>query len=34
MKKYNILNYIRYKEDLKVSMPEDKDFQDYNREEL
>jgi len=34
MKKYNILNYIRYKEDLKVSIPEDKDFQDYTREEL
>tara|TARA_R100001594_G_scaffold35306_3_gene64687 strand:- start:110 stop:874 length:765 start_codon:yes stop_codon:yes gene_type:complete len=34
MKKYNILNYIRYKEDLKVSIPEDKDFQDYTRDEL
>ena len=34
MKKYNILNYIRYKEDLKVSIPEDRDFQDYTRDEL
>ena len=34
MKKYNILNYIRYKEDLKTSIPEDKNFQDYTRDEL
>ena len=34
MKKYNILNYIRHKEDIKESMPEDKDFQDYERNEL
>ena len=34
MKKYNIFNYIRYKEDLKVSIPEDRNFQDYTREEL
>ena len=34
MKKYNILNYIRYKEDLKISIPEDKNFQDYTRDEL
>ncbi len=34
MKKYNILNYIRYKEDLKVSIPDDKNFQDYTRNEL
>ena len=34
MKKYNIMNYIRYKEDLKSIMPEDKDFQDYTRYEL
>ena len=24
MKKYNVQNYIRYKEDLKKSMPDDK----------
>jgi len=34
MKKYNIANYIRYKEDLKVSMPEDKAYKDYTRNEL
>jgi RNA polymerase sigma factor (sigma-70 family) len=34
MKKYNIFNYIRYKEDLKVSIPKDRNFQDYTREEL
>ena len=34
MKKYNIFNYIRYKEDLKVSIPDDKNFQDYTRDEL
>ena len=34
MKKYSILNYIRYQEDLKESMPEDKLYQDYTREEL
>ena len=34
MKKYNIMNYIRYKEDLKSIMPEDKKFQDYTRYEL
>ena len=34
MKKYNIANYIRYKEDLKASIPEDKDYQDYNRDEM
>ena len=34
MKKYNIANYIRYKEDLKTSIPEDKDYQDYNRDEM
>ena len=28
------MNYIRYKEDLKSIMPEDKDFQDYTRYEL
>ena len=34
MKKYNIQNYIRYKEDLKDSMPNNKNFQDYTRNEL
>ena len=34
MKKYNIFNYIRHKEDIKESMPFDKNFQDYNRNEL
>ncbi len=34
MKKYNIQNYIRYKEDLKQSMPEEKAFEDYTRNEL
>ena len=34
MKKYNIFNYIRHKEDIKASMPSDKDFQDYTRNEL
>ena len=34
MKKYNIPNYIRYKEDLKTSMPTDKAFNDYTRDEM
>jgi RNA polymerase sigma factor (sigma-70 family) len=34
MKKYNIQNYIRYKEDLKASMPEDKFYDYYTREEM
>ncbi len=34
MKKYNINNYIRYKEDIKASMPEDKLYQDYTRDEM
>jgi RNA polymerase sigma factor (sigma-70 family) len=34
MKKYNVQNYIRYKEDLKRSMPEDKFYDYYTREEL
>ena len=31
MRKYNVQNYIRYKEDLKASMPKDKfyDYKDY-----
>tara|TARA_Y100001963_G_scaffold131606_1_gene189193 strand:+ start:82 stop:834 length:753 start_codon:yes stop_codon:yes gene_type:complete len=34
MKKYNIQNYIRYKEDLKSSMPEEKTYELYTRNEL
>ena len=34
MKKYNIQNYIRYKEDLKGSMPIDKTYSEYTRDEL
>ena len=34
MKKYNIANYIRYKEDVKSVIPNDKNYQDYTREEM
>ena len=34
MKKYNVANYIRYKEDLKTSMPDDKPYKDYTRNEM
>ena len=34
MKKYNVQNYIRYKEDLKRSMPVDKFYDYYTRDEL
>jgi|TARA_X000001382_G_scaffold91489_2_gene65997 RNA polymerase sigma factor (sigma-70 family) len=34
MKKYNISNYVRYKEDLKRSMPKDKFYDYYTRDEL
>ena len=34
MKKYNIADYIRYKEDINASMPIDKDYQDYTRKEM
>jgi len=34
MKKYNIQNYIRYKEDLKEVIPKDKLYQKYTRKEL
>jgi len=34
MKKYNVQNYIRYKEDLKQSMPSDKFYDYYTRDEL
>jgi len=34
MRKYNVQNYIRYKEDVKHSMPKDKPYLEYNRDEL
>ena len=34
MKKYNIKNYIRYKEDIKKSKPINKEYSFYNRKEL
>ena len=34
MKKYNIKNYIRYKEDVKACMPDDKPYDQYTRYEL
>jgi len=34
MKKYNIQNYIRYKEDVKRSMPVDKTYIEYTRNQL
>jgi RNA polymerase sigma factor (sigma-70 family) len=34
MKKYNIKNYVRYKEDLKQSMPLNKPYSFYTRDEL
>ena len=34
MKKYNVQNYIRYKEDLKESMPSEKFYDYYNRDEM
>ena len=34
MKKYNIKNYIRHKEDIKLSMPIDKAYGFYSRDEL
>ena len=34
MKKYNVQNYIRYKEDLKKSMPDEKFYDYYSRDEL
>ena len=34
MKKYNVKNYIRYKEDLKASMPLNKPYSFYTRDEL
>ena len=34
MKKYNVENYIRYKEDIKRSMPPGKFYDEYTRDEL
>ena len=34
MKKYNVQNYVRYKNDLKKSMPEDKPYDLYTRNEM
>ena len=34
MKKYNIKNYIRHKEDIKLSMPNNKPYSFYTRNEL
>ena len=34
MRKYNISNYVRYKEDLKKSMPTDMKYNYYTRDEL
>jgi|TARA_R100000501_G_C2603990_1_gene100301 RNA polymerase sigma factor (sigma-70 family) len=34
MKKYNIRNYIRYKEDLKQSYPKYKEYHEYTRNEI
>jgi len=34
MKKYNIKNYIRHKEDIKLSMPINKSYSFYERDEL
>jgi RNA polymerase sigma factor (sigma-70 family) len=34
MKKYNVENYVRYKEDINRSMPSDKPYNEYTRDEL
>ncbi len=34
MKKYNVQNYIRHKEDIKLAMPKDKSYSFYTRKEL
>jgi DNA-directed RNA polymerase specialized sigma subunit len=34
MKKYNVKNYVRYKEDVKASQPDLKDLTGYKRNEL
>ena len=34
MKKYNVKNYIRYKEDDKACMPDDQPYDLYTRNEI
>ena len=34
MKKFNVSNYVRYKEDLKASMPDNSAYSSYTRDEL
>ena len=34
MKKYHVPNYIRYKEDLKASIPEQNDYSKLSRDEM
>ena len=34
MKKYNIKNYVRYKEDVKTCQPEHQELDQYNRDDL
>ena len=34
MKKYNVKNYVRYKEEVKACMPDDKPYDQYTRDEL
>ena len=34
MKKYNVQNYVRYKNDLKKSMPDEKSYDKYTRKEM
>ena len=34
MKKYNVQNYVRYKEDLRNCMPEKRAYHEYTRDEL
>ena len=34
MKKYNVQNYVRYKDDLKKSMPDSKSYDNYTRKEM
>ena len=34
MKKYNIQNYSRYKNDVEASMPKSKEWAEYSRDEL
>jgi RNA polymerase sigma factor (sigma-70 family) len=34
MKKYNVTNYVRYKEDLKATMPDQNDYSKLSRDEM